>query len=152
MSTKQKVLLIAVAVLLVILFVVAVAGRSPGQGSAKGKHGFLEWLGGLGGGQATVPTELVHAPCLQSDGRLHITAGACTVHVDDPGSLKMLVLSSATAFKVSAPAPGDAEFTASGTIDVEDGVAKTKVAVDKESDIGIVCVGGLACVLSIGEK
>jgi hypothetical protein len=151
MSTKQKVLLVVVAVVLIVLFVVALAGRDPGQGSAGGKHGFLEWLSGLGGKQSAVPADLVHAPCKQSDGKLHV-AGSCTVRVDDPGSLKLLVLRSGTAFAVSAPAPGDADVTANDTVEPDNGVAEAKVAVDKETNIVVACVGSITCVLSIGDS
>jgi len=151
-STKQKVLLIAVLVLLVALFVVAVAGRDPGNGSAAGHHGFVEWLSRFGGKRAAVPTELVAGPCRKPDDTLQVT-GTCTLHVADPKALKILVLRSATPFVVAAPAPGDADFTARDTVEPGDnGVAEARIAVDKETTIDVACVGSLACVLTIGEK
>lgn len=151
MSGKQKILLVFAVVLLVVLFVVAVAGRDPGRGSATGDQPFAQWLAGLGGERATVPVKLVGGPCRQPDGTLHV-AGACTVHVADPGELKLLVLRSKTPFVVSAPAPGEAGGTVSGTVEPKDGVAEARVAVDKEANVAIACVGGLSCVLSIGDK
>lgn len=152
MSGRQKVLLVAGAVLLVVLFAVAVGGRDPGQGSATGDQPFVRWLARLGGDRAAVPAELVSGACRQPDGTLHV-AGACTLHVADPQSLKLLVLRSATPFTVRAPAPGGAGFTASGTVEpAENGVAEARVAVDKEADVVIACAGGLSCVLSIGDE
>lgn len=152
MTRRQQILLVAAAALVVVLFVAAVAGRDPGRGSARGDHPFLEWLGGLGGDRATVPAELVSGACRQPDATLQVT-GACTLHVADPGSLMLLVVRGTVPFTVSAPAPGDAEVTASDTVEpADDGVAEARVAVDGETDVVVACVGGLTCLLSIGER
>jgi hypothetical protein len=155
MSGKQKVILILVAVVLVVLFVIAIGGRDPGQGNPNAHNPFLEWLSKLGGKQAAVPTELVHAPCMQPDHRtLRIPANStCTLQVDDPKSLKLLVLRSPRSFGVRAPAPGKADFTTTDTIKLDDtGVAKAKVAIDKPSDVEVTCTGPTLCTLTIGEE
>ena len=155
MSGKQKVVLILVAVVLVLLFVVAVAGRDPGQGDPNGDNPFLRWLSRLGGKQATIPVELVTAPCQQPDRRTLLVKGTCTVHVDDPRSLKLLVLRSPTAFEVHAPAPGKADATMTDTVRPKDGkLAEARIAVDKPADVEVSCVGvGTSpCTLTIGDE
>lgn len=72
-------------------------------------------------------------------------ASVCTLHVADPKSLKLLVLRSGTPFRVSAPAPGRADYTATDTATVKDGVAELKVAVDKETDVVVTC----ACAVTL---
>jgi hypothetical protein len=153
MSGKQKVLLILVAVVLVVLFVVAVGGRDPGQGEPNGQNPFVAWLAKLGGKQAAIPAELVTATCLQPDHHtLRVNVG-CTLHVDDPKSLKLLVLRSATAFGVSAPAPGNADFITTDTVSPKDGKpAEARIAVDKPADIGVTCAGTNPCILTIGDE
>ena len=152
MSTRQKVLLIGLLVLVVALFVVAVGGRSPGTGNAGGHHGFVSWLGGLGGSRSTVDPATVTGDCVQPDHTAVLTV-ACVLHVADPGALKNLVLRSSTAFQVTAPAPGKADYTASSRIDPDQqGVAETKVAVDKAADVAVACVGTPTCVLTIATK
>ncbi len=154
MSTKQKVLLISVAVLMVLLFVVAVGGGDPGQGSAKGHHGFLEGLAKLGGKRSAIPPELVSGDCVKPDHTLAIN-GPCVLHVADPGSMKLLVITGLVAFAVTAPAPGDADYTASDDVELDDsGLARTEIAIDKAADVLVTC-GNLLnaqCVLTIGEK
>jgi hypothetical protein len=138
MSTKQKVLLVLVAVVIVALFVVAVAGRHPGDGNPGGHNGFVDWLGKLGGKQAGVPAADVSTSCPRQD-RTVTVPGVCTLHVADPKSLKLLVLRSSAPFQVTAPAPGRADYTATDTAKVKDGVAELKVAVDKETDVVVAC-------------
>lgn len=138
MSTKQKVLLALVAVVVVALFVVAVAGRHPGDGNPGGHNGFVDWLGRLGGKQAGIPAADVSTTCPRKDGTVTVT-GVCTLHVADPKSLKLLVLRSGAPFRVSAPAPGKADYTATDTASVKDGVAELRVAVDKETDVVVTC-------------
>jgi hypothetical protein len=152
MSGKQKILLAAVAVALVVLYIVAVGAGNPGRGDAAGHHGFVDWLSRLGGQRAAVPAGLVSAPqCKQPDGTLHVN-NSCTLHVADPSSLKLLVLRSTTRFKVKAPGPGTTDFTAEDTVKLGDnGIAEARIAVDKESNIVVSCVDGAACVLSIGD-
>lgn len=145
MNTRQKVLLGLVAVVVVALFVVAVAGRHPGDGNPGGHNGFVDWLGRLGGKQAGIPATDVSATCPREDRTVTVT-GTCTLHVVDPKSLKLLVLRSSAPFRVSAPAPGKADYTATDTATVKDGVAELKVAVDKETDVVVACT----CTVTLG--
>jgi hypothetical protein len=152
-STKQKVLLIGLAVVLVVLFVVAVGGGDPGEGNARGHHSFLNKLAKLGGKRANLPPELVTGDCVKPDHTLALN-GPCVLHVADPGSMKLLVLTGLVPFAVTAPAPGDADYTASDDVKPDDtGVARTEIAIDKASEVLVTC-GGLSgtCVLTIGDK
>jgi hypothetical protein len=146
MSTKQKVLLVLVAVVVVALFVVAVAGRYPGEGNPGGHNGFVDWLAKLGGRRAGVPAAEVTTSCPRQD-RTVTVPGVCTLHVADPKTLKLLVLRGTTPFQVTAPAPGGADYTATGTAKVKDGIAELKVAVDKETDVVVTCT----CAVTLAE-
>jgi hypothetical protein len=150
-SGRQKAVLVLVAVALVALFVVAVAGRRPGDGNPGGHNAFVAWLAKFGGGQATVPASLVTASCPLAGGTLTVN-GSCTVHVADPKSLKMLVLRARTGFQVTAPAPGHADYAATQRVTPkDDGVAEARIAVDKPSDVFVACTGALSCALTVGE-
>jgi hypothetical protein len=152
MSGKQKVLLVVVAVFLVVLFLVAVAGRDPGQGKPGEHNAFVEWLAKLGGKQGTVPIDLVTPDCPQADRVLTVT-GSCTLHVADPKSLKLLVLHSNTAFRVSAPAPGKADLTATDDVKPNDkGVAEARIAVDKPTNITVTCILAIPCTVTVGDE
>jgi len=150
-STRQKVLLCLALVLVIALFVVAVGGGSPGQGSARKHNRFVSWLAGLGGGAANLPADLVSGDCVKPDHTV-LVAGACVLQVADPGKLKMLVLRSATPFHVVAPALGKADYTAESDVSVKDGLAETKVALDKAGSVKVACVAATTCTLTIGEK
>ncbi len=152
MSTKQKVLLAVVAVVVIVLFVFATAGGSPGKGNPKGHNGFVNWISGLGGKRSVVPANLVTGACVKPDHTLAVTS-PCVLHVADPGSLKSLVLNASVSFEVVAPAPGKSDVTTRGQIDPDDkGVAQARIALDKASDVLVACVGAPACVLAIGDK
>jgi hypothetical protein len=152
MSRKQKILLAVVAVVFIALFVVAVGGRDPGNGNAKGHHGFVDWLSGLGGQRSVIPAKLVTGDCVQPDHSLALT-GPCVLHVADPGSLKSLVLNGSVSFEVVAPLPGDATGTTRGQVDPDDnGLAQARIALDKAGDVLVACVGTPACTLTIGNK
>jgi hypothetical protein len=151
-SGRQKVLLAVVAVLLVGLFVVAVAGRHPGDGDPGGSHALIARLAKLGGGQGVVPPDLVTAPCRRPDDTFQI-AGTCTLHVDDPASLKLLVLRGHSPFRVTAPPVGDADYTATDDVTPgDDGIAEARIAVDKAGDVLVTCAGALSCALSLGDR
>ena len=152
MSTKQKVVLGLCLVLVIALFVIAVGGGSSGQGNAKKHNGLVSWLAGLGGGTSSVSPDLVTGDCVRPDHTVVLTT-TCVLRVADPGSLKLLVLRAATPFHVVAPAPGKADYTAESDVTVDDqGVAETKVAVDKASDVTVSCVGAQSCTLTIAKK
>ena len=149
MSGKQKVLLIAVAAALIVVFIVAVAGRRPGDGDPAGHSAFVDWLGKLGGKQGAIPASLVTADCPRTNDTVTVT-GTCTLHVADPKSLKLLDLTSSARFQVTAPAPGKADYTATDTVKPDEhGVAHTRVAVDKPSDVTVACPG--QCAVTVGR-
>jgi hypothetical protein len=151
-TRRQKVLLIGCLVLVVVLYAVAVGGGRAGSGDAAGHHGFVSWLGGLGGGRSTVAPQAVTGDCVRPDHTVTLTA-PCVLHVADPGSLKNVLLRSSTGFTVTAPAPGSAHYSASSTVKPDEhGVAETKVAVDKAADITVACAGTPSCVLTIAAK
>ena len=153
MSTKQRVLLAVVAIVIVAAYVVGVAGGSPGQGNPGQRSGLADWLAGLGGGSQEVPATLVHAECAHHDGSVQF-AGSCVIHVSDPGTMKLLVLTSAMPFTVLAPSAGDASFTVRSDVSVDEdsGTAQAKVAVDKDADIDVVCPGLSTCLITLGER
>ena len=110
MSTKQKVLLIGLAVVLVVLFALAVGiGGRRGKGDPADPPDFLSWLGRFGAGQSAVDPATVTGGCA-TDGKptTFTFTGSCTLTVADPGGLKTLTLRSSKAFTVKAPAPGGA--------------------------------------------
>jgi hypothetical protein len=154
MSGKQKALLVCLAVLLIGLFVVAVAGRrGDGNGDAKQHNSFVDWLGKLGAGAGAVDPATVTATC-NKQGEAYAVVGACSLHVKDPGSMKMLILRSGAQFHVTAPGPGDTKMT------MDDDVAPSppagavaKVAVDKETTVTVVCPGiGTTCLVTVAKE
>ena len=152
MSGRRTVLLVGVAVLLVALYVVAVAGRDPGRGDATGRHGFVSWLGGFTGTRSGVPAGRVTADCPRTGDSLRIS-GACVLHVADPGSMKLLRLRSGAAFRVTAPGPGAAGGTATDDVRPDDtGVARVDVAVDHAVDVGVACLAPTPCTVTIGDR
>ncbi|MEH0982603.1 hypothetical protein [Micromonospora sp. CPCC 205556] len=152
MTGRQKLLLGAVGVLLVVLFVVAVgAGRAdrgrPGDADAVG------WLGRLAGGGATVDPTTVRAECDRT-GDVLTVAGDCVLRVADPGGLKTLVLRAPDAFTVTAPAPGDADLTVRDDVEpADDGTgAVAKIAVDRAAAVVLSCPGGAGCTVAISTS
>jgi hypothetical protein len=151
-SGRQKILLAFAAVLLVGLFLVAVAGRRPGAGDPGEPSSLVAALARIGGGQAVVPPDRVSGACLQPDRTLKVL-GSCALHVADPGALKLLVLRSNGPFRVTAPAPGDADYTATDDVTpADDGAAEARIAVDRRSDVLVSCAGALTCALTIGDE
>jgi hypothetical protein len=154
MSTKQKVLLIGLAVVLVVLFVVAVGvGRGRDEGDPKKPPGIVELLGRLGRQQSAVDPNTVTADC-QVDGKpaTFTFTGSCTLTVADPGGMKLLTLRSSKQFTVEAPAPGGAGVRVKDTVDpspTPGGLpqAIVQVAVDTSTQIELRCPFGTECTV-----
>ncbi|MFJ6194636.1 hypothetical protein [Micromonospora sp. NPDC092111] len=151
MSGRRKLLLAAVAVLLVVFFVVAVGvGRADRGDPADG--GAVRWLGRLAGGSGTVDPATVRADCDRT-GDVLTVVGGCVLRVDDPGSLRTLVLRSPAAFTVAAPAPGDAELTVRDEVTPADGDgAVARITVDRAAEVGLGCPGGVTCTVTIATN
>ncbi|MBU8861268.1 MULTISPECIES: hypothetical protein [unclassified Micromonospora] len=158
MSARQKVLLVAVAVLLVGLYVVAVAGRRDDTGDPAAGPGALARLGR---GSGTVDPATVAVTCLPpaaepattADGVRLAFGTACRLRVADPGALRTLVLRGTTPFEVTAPAPGDADVTVTDEVAPgPDGPALAKVAVDRETEVLLRCPGGGGCSVTLARS
>jgi len=149
MSTKQKVLLIGLAVVLVVLFVVAVGiGGRRGQGNPAKPPAFASWLGKFGAKKSAVDPATVTAGCAVDGKPATFTfTGSCTLTVADPGGLKTLILRSAKAFTVNAPAPGGADVRVKDTVDPSPQPSPTpaqavaKIAVDTRTEVELGCPG-----------
>lgn len=159
MSGRQKLLLAALAVLLVALYLVAVAGGPGGRGDPAARPG---WLDRLGGSSATVDPATVTADCPGSpaapptapgEPRVVSFVAGCVLRVADPGGLRTLVLRSRAPFGVAAPAPGDAEVTVRDEVEpADDGEAVAKVAVDRATAVTLHCPGGAGCAVTVAPS
>ncbi|MEU9515007.1 hypothetical protein [Micromonospora sp. NPDC048169] len=158
MSGRQKLLLVAVAVLLVALYVTAVAGRRDDPGDPAAGPGALARLGR---GSGTVDPATVAVTCLPpaaepvttADGVALTFGTVCRLRVADPGALRTLVLRGTTPFQVTAPAPGDADVTVTDEVAPDaDGPAVTKVAVDRETEVLLRCPGGGGCAVTLARS
>ncbi|MFG2049044.1 hypothetical protein ACGFIW_16645 [Micromonospora sp. NPDC048935] len=153
MSGRQKTLLGLLAVLLVVLFVVAVGAGRDDRGDPGARHGLVDRLGALAGERAAVDPAGVDADCADGNGRLTFS-GSCVLRVADPGGLRTLVLRSAARFTVVAPAPGDAEVTIRDEVEpASDGTgAVAKVAVDQATEVGLTCPGLGGCTVVVATS
>lgn len=158
MSGRQKVLLAALAGLLVVLYVVAVGGGRHDRGDPAAGPG---WLARFGGDAGTVDPATVTVACVppanepspSAEGVVVGFGTACRLRVADPGGLRSLVLRSAAPFVVTAPAPGDADVTVTDEVTPgEDGTAVAKVAVDGETEVILRCPGGGGCVVTVARS
>ncbi|NUT37128.1 MAG: hypothetical protein HOV79_29065 [Hamadaea sp.] len=148
MSTKQKVLLIGLGVLLVVLFVVAVGvGGRRGEGDPERPGGIVDWLGRFGAEKSVVNPATVTGDCERQGATFEFT-GSCDLRVADPGGMKTLILRSGKEFTVSAPAPGGADFTVEDTVQPSPApspgglpVAEAKIAVDQAVTVELSCPG-----------
>jgi hypothetical protein len=157
MSGKQKALLIILAVAVVVLFVIAVGvGSGNDKGDPNKSNGFVDWLAKLGAQSSAVDPATVKADCTSVQGQVNTYqfTGSCTLTVADPGSLKTLILRSAKPFGVEAPAPGDADFTVSDTVEPSPGPdAVAKIAVDKKTEVHVSCPGlNTQCVVTVAKE
>ncbi|MBM0259847.1 hypothetical protein [Micromonospora sp. 4G55] len=148
MSGRRKLLLVGLAVLLVVLFVVAV-GAGRGDRGGPDDDGAVRWLGRLVGDSATVDPATVKAGCDRTGDTLTVVS-ACVLRVADPDGLRTLVLRSPSPFHRAGAR--DAGFTVDDEVEpAEDGTAVAKVAVDRASEITVGCAGGVACAVTIGS-
>ncbi|MGX4654078.1 hypothetical protein ACWCHM_10305 [Micromonospora sp. SCSIO 07396] len=151
MTGRQKLLLVVVAVLLVAGFVGALGLGHAGRGDPA-DPGAPGWLGRLGGNGATVDPATVRADCDRTGDVLSFVGG-CALRVDDPGGLRTLVLRSGAAFAVTAPAPGDADLTVRDDVTPADGGdAVATIAVDRATEVGLGCPGGVSCTVTIATS
>ncbi|GHJ07592.1 hypothetical protein TPA0907_19590 [Micromonospora humidisoli] len=151
MTGRQKLLLVMVAVLLVAGFVGALGLGHAGRGDPA-DPGAPGWLGRLGGNGATVDPATVRADCDRTGDVLSFVGG-CALRVDDPGGLRTLVLRSGAAFAVTAPAPGDADLTIRDDVTPADGGdAVATIAVDRATEVGLGCPGGVSCTVTIATS
>jgi hypothetical protein len=149
-SKRQKIILAVIGVLLVLLFIVAVANPS---GSGTGKPGerpggLVGALGRLAGDAGAVPAADVTAKCKKADGTFVVAFGGCALTVAAGGSgLRTVRLRTDRALQVTAKAPRN-DFTVTDSVDPGKDV---KVAVDeKEATIGLLCTGGTCVVTLVG--
>ena len=151
MSGRQKVLLGALGVLLVVLFAVAVGAGRDEQGDPSARNSLVDLLGRAGGGRSAVDPATVEADCAEGPGQFAVT-GRCALRVADPGGLRTLILRGPDAFTVEAPAPGDADFTVEDTVTpATDGTgAVARVAVDRATTVLVSCPGG--CLVTVTES
>lgn len=146
MSTGQKALL-AVLVAVVVVFVIAVgAGAGNERGDAGADQGgfvgtLLDRFGDSGG---VDPGELSGA-CVRPDATL-VVQGRCAVEVAAGAQrMRLLRLHSNRPVMVSAPAPGEADFTMNKTFGAQEPI---EVAVESDrADILLTCGFGAVCVL-----
>ncbi|MFI7024646.1 hypothetical protein ACIBMZ_18210 [Micromonospora sp. NPDC049900] len=150
MTGRQKVLLVALGVLVAILFVVAVGAGGGDRGDPSARRGLVDLLGRAGGGAQAVDPATVDADCAEAAGRLAVD-GDCELRVADPGGLRTLILRGPEAFTVEAPAPGDAEFTVEDDVTpADDGTgAVARIAVDRATTVRVSCSGG--CPITIAR-
>lgn len=161
MSGKQKALLIALGVLLIVLFVVAVGVNSGQDKGEPGKpNGLVDFLAKFGAKKSAVDPATVTAGCTEVPDQPHSYqfTGSCVLSVADPGSIKTLILRSAKEFGVNAPAPGGADFTIDDTVEPSPGpdatpVAVAKIAVDKATEVTVSCPGlNTTCVVTVAAE
>ena len=141
MSRRQKIVVLAVGVLILVAFVAAML--SPG-GSGDGPVG---WLGRLVGDAAGAAPEELAPECREPDGRL-VFGGSCAITVSPSRSdLRVVTLVAEHPISVTAPAPV-------GDFIVETDVAAgetVRVAVGPDgAAIELACTGDEECVVRIG--
>ncbi|MFE9689303.1 hypothetical protein [Micromonospora sp. NPDC005806] len=158
MTGRQKLLLAALAVLLVVLYLVAVGGGRHDRGDPAARPG---WLARLGGGSSPVDPATVRVDCAppapppsaSPDGTVVSFTSGCLLRVADPGGLRTLVLRSGASFEVTAPAPGDAKVTVRDEVAPgEDGTAVAKVAVNRATEVALGCPGGGGCTVTVARS
>lgn len=151
MTTKQKIVIIAVFVLLALLYVGAVAnGGGSGQGDAsKPPDGIVAWLGSLIGSPPDAKRAELSAPCLNQDTLSF--KGNCTLTVakSDDGT-RQVELHAADAVSVASRAP-QGKDTVSEDVKAGDDVT---VTVDGDGgDIVITCADSKAtCTVTLRQS
>lgn len=148
MSRRQKIVIIAVFVLIALMYTGAVAvGGGSGQGDASKKPGgIVGWLGDLIGDPPAADRKDLSADCL-ADKTLTIK-GSCVLHVakSSEGTRKV-ALKATDAVKVTSRAPQGSDDV---TADVDAG-KDVSVTVDGDAaDITIACSGADTCTVTLG--
>jgi hypothetical protein len=146
LSRRQKIVIIAVFVLLAALYSGAAAiGGGSGQGDASGHPGgFVGWLGGVLGQPPAVARADLSAPCLSQD--TLTVKGTCTVTVNkSTQDTRRLKLHATDAVTVASRAPQGSD-TVTANVDADKDVS---VTVDgKGGDVVITCPGD-SCVVTL---
>jgi len=148
MTTKQKIVVIAVFVLLALLYVGAVAnGGGSGQGDAsKRPTGVVGWLGDLFGSPPDAKRADLSAPCLAQD--TLTVKGSCVLTVAKSGDgTRQVKLHAADAVSVASRAPqGKDDVTA----DVKAGDDVTVTVDGNGGPITITCASsGATCTVTL---
>jgi hypothetical protein len=146
MSRRQKIVTVAVFVLLALLYTGAAAtgGRS-GQGDPGTRPGGLVgWLGGLVGQPPPAARSQLSSPCL-SGSELRVS-GDCTLTVARAGGTRRVRLHAADPVEVSSRPPGRQQ---SATEKVKAG-ADVDVTVDANGGpIGLACSAASTCTVTL---
>jgi len=147
MSRRQKIVIIAVFVLMALLYTGAAATGGSGEGDASKKPGgIVGWLGDLVGQPPAADRKDLTADCLVD--KTLTVKGTCVLHVakSSKGTRKV-ALKATDAVKVTSRAPqGHDEVTA----DVDAG-KDVSVTVDGDAaDITIACSGADQCTVTLG--
>jgi hypothetical protein len=150
MDSKQKVVIVALAAV-VILFVVALAVQSGGEeGDASsigsGPGGLL---GSFGGSPAAVPASELTGSCGRQASTIRVE-GSCELRVrPSEDRMRLVRLRTNDEIDVTAPAPGDADFDIDKELDAGQEVS---VAVDAGgAEIHLGCGFGKTCTLVVLE-
>ena len=147
MSRRQKIILVAVGVVLVLLYSGAIAGgagRRDGSASRR-PGGLVGWLGSLVGSPPAARRADLSADCLA--GTTLTVHGTCLLHVAAHGTgNRRVTLRARDAATVTARPPGAdrdirAEVKAGAEVGVTVGVGAT--------DITVGCAGTAPCVLTL---
>lgn len=146
LSRRQKLVIIAVFVLLVALYTGAAAtGGGSGQGDASGHPGgIVGWLGGALGQPPAVARSDLSAPCLSEE--TLTVKGNCTVTVNgSTQDTRRLRLHATNAVTVASRAPQGSDTV---TADVDAGKDVSITVDGKGGDIVITCPGD-SCVVTL---
>jgi len=150
LSRRQRILVVMVGVLVVLLYLVALACQArAGTGDRDTGHdGVLDWLGERFGWYADADPADVSADCDgEQPGRV-VFDGRCTLVVaPSEDALRLVPLRSRHAIEVSAPAPAG-DFTMDSEVEPGDTI---RVAVGGDgAEIELRCVDDDDCVVEWG--
>lgn len=141
MSRRQRIVVLAVGVLILAAFIAAVL--NPG-GSGDGPVG---WLGNRVGEAAGADPADLEPDCQEPDGRL-VFGGSCTVEVaGSDENLRLVTLTAEHAIRVTAPAPAGGWTVAT---DVAAGEVVRVAVGSGGAEIDLDCEHDDDCVVTIG--
>jgi hypothetical protein len=142
MTRKQRIVVLAVGVLIVVAFVAAVL--NPGRADDDGPIGWLgRWVGDAAGAD---PADLTPG-CQEPDGRL-VFGGSCTIEVAPAdANLRLVTLITEHPLVVTAPAPAGG-YTVEATLEAGE-IVRVAVGADG-AEIELDCDASDDCVVVIG--